>query len=490
MPTTNLIKRSFGWLGVDAGLVLISLAAAYYLRFGDGWPASRPSLVSVLVSALVYIISFHVANLNAENLRGRWKLLAFKTACAVLAGTAAIACVDYADPRLRLGRGILALLALNLSVGEVASRVGCSMLTPDLSERRLLIVGNLKDCLQILRRLRALRPNISVEGLLTDQFPRTATEAPVLGGVMDFAEVARGRGITDVVVASVAAGPQFWRELVDARLSGTRVWCVPDFFEALAGQIPAESLTDGWLVFGRGFQSFERPMTWRIKRLADIACSLIVLVLAAPLIILISLAIKLTSPGPVLFRQVRIGMGDRPFEILKFRSMAAPHHHEGARWTDDHDQRITAVGRCLRRLHLDELPQVINVLRGQMSFVGPRPEQPEFVEMLRARIPYYSLRHYVPPGITGWAQVNFAYANSIKSSREKFCYDLYYVRNLSLGLDLLILFRTVRVLLFGQSILRRPADNWDTPGELSDMPRHLPQTDVFRPDFEKQMTEA
>ncbi|MGO9304694.1 MAG: sugar transferase, partial [Candidatus Korobacteraceae bacterium] len=227
------------------------------------------------------------------------------------------------------------MVALILAVGEAALRVGYSMLIARLPQRRLLIVGNLNACVQVLRRLNVLRSNISVEGFLTDQFPSQPTYAPVLGGMADFRQVAAKQGITDVVVGVVRGGPQLWRELVQARLSGVRVWSVPDFFEALVGQIPAESLSDGWLVFAGGFKSFEHPLTRRIKRLADIACSLTVLVLAAPLMLLISLVIKLTSPGPVFFRQVRIGMGDRPFEILKFRSMMARHEHESARWADD-----------------------------------------------------------------------------------------------------------------------------------------------------------
>jgi exopolysaccharide biosynthesis polyprenyl glycosylphosphotransferase len=467
--TTSFIRRALGWLGVDVALVFISLVAASYLRLGHGWRVSEVSLVSVLVAAFVYLISFYVADLNAAHLALSWRLLAFKTACTVIVGTGVIASLDYVDPRLRLGRGILGLLALNLAVGEVAARVGYSMVVAHLPPRRLLVVGNLKVCLQILKRLKGVRSNISVEGFLSDQFPNEAADAPALGGVADFREVAGRQGITDVVVGTMSGDPQFWRELVQARLSGIRVWSVPDFFQALVGQIPAEILTDGWLVFDGGFGSFEHPTTRRIKRLADIGGSLIVLLLGTPLMVLIGLVIKLTSAGPAFFRQVRIGMGDRPFELLKFRSMVAGHEHKSARWAADQDQRVTGVGRWLRRFHLDELPQVINVLRGEMSFVGPRPEQPELVEMLEARIPYYSLRHYVPPGITGWAQVNFGYANSIKSSQEKFCYDLFYVWNLSVALDLLILFWTLRVLLFGKSILRRPSEIWEAAGELGEM---------------------
>jgi exopolysaccharide biosynthesis polyprenyl glycosylphosphotransferase len=467
--TTGFVRRALCWLGIDIALVYISLVAAYYMRLGYGLRGAGTSLVSVLAVVFVYLLSFYVADLSVASRVVSWRPLAFKTAGAVMVGTAAIACLDYAVPQVKLGRGILGILALNLTVAAVAARVGYIMVIAHLPQRRLVVVGHLKVCLQVLAKLKTVKSNISAEGFLADQFPNEATYAPVLGGVTDFREVVAEKGITDVVVGAIRGNSQFWHDLVVARLSGIRVWSVPDFFQALVGQIPAESLTDGWLVFGGGFGSFEHPLTRRFKRLADIGCSLVVLVLATPLLVLISLVIKLTSRGPVLFRQTRIGMGDRPFELLKFRSMVVNHDNPSARWACDRDHRITGVGRWLRRFHMDELPQLINVLRGDMSLVGPRPEQPEFVEMLKARIPYYSLRHYVAPGMTGWAQVNFGYANSVTGSREKFYYDLFYVRNLSGTLDVLILLRTLRVLLFGQSTLGRPSDIGETAGEITEM---------------------
>jgi exopolysaccharide biosynthesis polyprenyl glycosylphosphotransferase len=199
------------------------------------------------------------------------------------------------------------------------------------------------------------------------------------------------------------------------------------------------------LLFSGGFGFFGWPVARRLKRFEDVCLSLVVLVLTAPLMLLVALAVKLTSRGPIFYRQKRVGKNEELFELVKFRSMEVDGGDRQARWAHVNDVRVTPVGRWLRRFHLDELPQVYNVLRGDMSFIGPRPEQPEFVELLKS-IPYYSLRHCVSPGLTGWAQVNYGYAGCLDSSKEKLQYDLYYVKNLSFALDLLIVLRTIRVL--------------------------------------------
>jgi len=184
--------------------------------------------------------------------------------------------------------------------------------------------------------------------------------------------------------------------------------------------------------------------------LADLLLASVGLVLALPLMLLAGVAIRLTSPGPALFRQRRVGWMGQPFELLKFRSMQMEAEREGPQWAAVDDPRVTAVGKILRKTHFDELPQMINVLRGQMSFVGPRPERPEFVGLLNDSISFYHLRHYVLPGITGWAQVNYPYGASLEDARRKLQYDLYYVCNASPLLDLRTLLRTARVALFRQ----------------------------------------
>jgi lipopolysaccharide/colanic/teichoic acid biosynthesis glycosyltransferase len=205
------------------------------------------------------------------------------------------------------------------------------------------------------------------------------------------------------------------------------------------------NITDeAWFHEQRKLASANRYSSGKAKRLMDVVISFSVLMATLPLWPVIALAIKLNSRGPVFYTQTRTGEGEKVFALSKFRSMIERAEESGALWAEEDDERITAVGRVLRRLHMDELPQLLHVLRGEMSLVGPRPERPEFVRQLKREIPYYSLRHLVKPGLTGWAQVHYPYASSLEASREKLEYDLYYVAHMSLGLDLLVLLKTAQ----------------------------------------------
>jgi sugar transferase (PEP-CTERM system associated) len=221
------------------------------------------------------------------------------------------------------------------------------------------------------------------------------------------------------------------------------------FFERMRGEVPIESLKASWLIYGDGFrQGLARRF---VKRAFDILASAVLLVAAAPVMALTALAIFFEGGGPVIFRQERVGRGGRPFTLLKFRSMRRDAEAGGkAQWAAEKDERVTPVGRFIRKLRIDELPQLFNVLRGEMSLVGPRPERPCFVADLAKEIPFYELRHSVKPGITGWAQVRWSYGASVEDSKRKLQFDLYYVKNHSLALDLLIAIETVRVVLFAK----------------------------------------
>ncbi len=238
-------------------------------------------------------------------------------------------------------------------------------------------------------------------------------------------------------------------ELLECRLRGVRVTNLTDFFERETGQIRVDSLNSSWLIFSEGFR--RNTLRRVVKRTFDIVASSALLVVAAPVMLLTAMAIVLTMGLPVFYYQQRVGEGGRVFRICKFRSMRNDAESDGqARWATAEDDRITPVGRVIRLLRIDELPQIINVLRGDMSFVGPRPERPEFVEGLAREIPYYDARHSIKPGITGWAQVRYAYGASVEDARQKLQYDLYYVKNHTLFLDIMILLDTVQVVLFGK----------------------------------------
>ena len=219
-------------------------------------------------------------------------------------------------------------------------------------------------------------------------------------------------------------------------------------FEEASGRLAIDSLRPSALIFSTGFH--RRWISVVMKRILDVLLSVLGLAIFLPFFALIAVCIRLDSPGPVLYRQVRVGLGGRPFTIFKFRTMRQDAEKVGPQWAQVEDSRISRVGWWLRKTRMDELPQLFNVLRRDMSFVGPRPERPCFVQELRKVIPYYDIRHTVSPGITGWAQVRFRYAASEEDSHRKFQFDLYYVKNLSLLLDLRILLKTIRVVLFGK----------------------------------------
>jgi exopolysaccharide biosynthesis polyprenyl glycosylphosphotransferase len=286
------------------------------------------------------------------------------------------------------------------------------------------------------------------------------TLAPVQGAALrhsgmtvdplELKRLVREEGISRIVVAEPAleAREEITAALLECRLLGVEVEDAVEFYQRTHGKLWLEALDPDRLVFSKGFRI--TPTYLGLKRALDVMCAVAMLVLAAPVMALVALAIKLESPGRVLFRQERVGQFGRTFTLFKFRSMREDAERDGPTWARENDDRVTRVGRVIRRFHLDELPQAINVLRGDLSFVGPRPERPCFVEALAQRIGYYHLRLYVKPGITGWAQVCYPYADSIEDSYEKLQYDLYYARNVSLTLDVRILFRTAMHVLGGR----------------------------------------
>jgi sugar transferase (PEP-CTERM system associated) len=237
-------------------------------------------------------------------------------------------------------------------------------------------------------------------------------------------------------------------DLLRVKTTGVHVTDLSSFFERETGRVDLDSLNPSWLIFSDGFQSGRRLSSIG-KRLFDIVVSAVLLALSAPVIALTAIVIKLESPGPAFFRQKRVGLYGQSFEIIKLRSMRQDAEVGGvAVWAQKDDPRVTRIGSIIRKLRIDELPQAWSVLRGKMSFVGPRPERPQFVADLEARLPYYAERHMVKPGITGWAQINYPYGASIDDARQKLEYDLYYAKNYTPFLDVLILLLTMRVILW------------------------------------------
>ena len=318
---------------------------------------------------------------------------------------------------------------------------------------RVLVFGTGPAAQMVGTTLRAADPLATIVGYFPgpNEKQPTVAEADRLPTHQSLTQTARRLGVDEIIVALTErrSGSMPLRELLDCKLSGVRVFDITTYFERMLGQIRVDFVNAGWLIFGDGFnQGFYRTA---IKRVFDLLCSLVLIVLSAPVMLITAIAIKLESQGPIFYRQERVGANSQVFKVTKFRSMRTDAEKDGKpRWAQAKDDRVTRVGHIIRRMRIDELPQLFNVLSGDMSLVGPRPERPFFVEQLTNEIPYYAVRHSIKPGVTGWAQVRYQYGSTIEDSQEKLQYDLYYVKNHSLFLDFVILFETVGVVLTGK----------------------------------------
>jgi len=239
-------------------------------------------------------------------------------------------------------------------------------------------------------------------------------------------------------------------KLMHLRLSGLHVYELADYYESFMMKVPVFHLQQGWFVLSQGFQLLHHRAWLRLKGMADITIAVAMLIVSLPLMVIVGVLIKLTSHGAVLYKQIRVGKDGVSFTIYKFRTMVDDAESAGAEWAKKNDPRITKIGKVLRSIRIDELPQLFNILKGDMSFIGPRPERPDFTEELEKHIPFYEIRYIVKPGITGWAQVMYPYGSSVEDAREKLQYDLYYIKNYSLMLDFWIMIKTIRVVVGGK----------------------------------------
>ncbi|MBN8507434.1 MAG: TIGR03013 family PEP-CTERM/XrtA system glycosyltransferase [Burkholderiales bacterium] len=342
-----------------------------------------------------------------------------------------------------------------LAVGLAFVHSGLYLMRRVATHPRVLIVGTGPEALALAADLKSTRHNRrDVVGL----YPTSTAAAPQALPADAPCLFRRDQSISDLVsrhrvqeiivaVKEHRGGGVPMDELLACRIRGIPVLDLAAYSEKTRGEVPIDSLKGSWLVYGHGF--VQGHLRRGVKRLFDIAASATLLVLLSPVILLAMLAIKLESPGPAIYRQQRVGLGGRTFWCPKLRSMVVDAEKDGvARWASKQDPRVTRVGALIRKMRIDELPQLWRVLTGEMSLVGPRPERPSFVEALKREIPFYEIRHTVKPGITGWAQVRYHYGESMEDAKRKHQFDLYYVKNNSLWLDLVVIIETVSVIAF------------------------------------------
>ena len=440
----------FAMIATDLAILTLSVTSARHLGY---WSPDGALWLKAAIVAGVTLLALYLADLYKVDFRIRWVELASRLLVALAASATMTAAIGFSVPPVRLGRLAFIHVFGVIVLGLLGSRTAWIALGPKRRMNHRVLVLGVGRSVGVLPELQfsGTRP-FTILGFLEDA-PDAADRVPagfeLLGKTKDLLSLADELRPDLILVALTEmrrALPA--EELLECRLRGINVEEWPTFYEKQTGKILVANLRPSWLIFSDGFVKTET--TRMVKRTMDIGLALIGLSLSLPVMALVALAVKLDSTGPMLFRQKRVGERGRIFVLNKFRSMSVDAERNGAVWATAGDPRVTRVGRWIRQTRLDELPQFWNVLVGDMSFVGPRPERPEFVGTLQREIPFYMGRHSVKPGITGWAQVRHRYAASVEDSMEKLQYDLYYIKNLSPLLDLVILLSTLQVVLFAR----------------------------------------
>jgi sugar transferase (PEP-CTERM system associated) len=452
MQVFNRYVSTRGLTVFAAELVLIagSVTLAAGLQGSDRLAESmwKVGLVTLVCQLCLYYNDFYDLTLVQSNRELIVRLLQAVGAASIL-----LAALYFAIPALVIGDGIFVSALFVFVVGILGWRLLFNSITRSLSlEERILVVGTGEAARKVTRQILAQKDfAYRVIGFIDDD-PRRIGERIVNPGVIgtpaDIPRLVADHQVDRIIVGLADRRGKFpIDELLQAKLSGVRVEDATTTYERITGKILIDDLRPSWLIFSDGFR-VSRLTRW-MKRGIDITLSILLGLVAIPAMVLTAIAIALESGLPVLYCQERVGENGRTFTLCKFRSMRMD-AEEGGRpvWAKDGDERVTRVGRVIRATRLDELPQLWNVLTGDMSFVGPRPERPFFVAELSRKIPFYQQRHVIKPGITGWAQVKYRYGSSIEDATEKLRYDLYYIKHLSIFFDLTIVFDTVKVVLF------------------------------------------
>jgi sugar transferase (PEP-CTERM system associated) len=445
---------------IEAVIFYGSLVLAYWVRFQtlapQPWLGGSSSLwLCAGVFSLINLVSLLALGLYSSRQRARAAGLLVRLVAALAAAGIVMTSVFSLIPHLWLGRGVLGLSVLFALVGTGFSRgVFVRIVDEDLFKRRVLVygIGQRTSAISSLRR-RSDRRGFEIVGYLQPDGESVAVPADRIldasGGIL---ELCNRFDVQEIVVAMEDRRRGFpILGLLECRLAGMEVTELLTFLERETGRVRIDVMNPSWMIFGEGFR--RDPLRLFSSRALDLMASGLLVALSLPVMLFTMLAIKLEDGwrAPIFYGQARVGLGGQTFTVLKFRSMRTDAERDGqAQWAQKSDPRVTRVGNVIRKLRIDELPQIFNVLTGHMSFVGPRPERPQFVAELAQKIPYYVQRHCVKPGITGWAQLCYPYGSSEQDALEKLQYDLYYIKNNTLLFDLAILVQTAEVVFMGK----------------------------------------
>ena len=446
-------------ISIDILLLLIAFFGGIHLRFAVEYEITTIFYKNLIIEALIYVFAMtsSMAAMGMYLLETQRDLntTLFRLMPSVALCFGLMTFIFYVFPETYLGRGTLLYVMILSFIEILLIRVILfKTLNIDILRPRTLVLGIGKNANDLLnpRGEDSDHHQPKIVGFIP--FPGEERRVPaslVISGNQSLLSLVEQYKAKEIIIAPQERRGGYFpiQELLECKMHGIRVMDIATFFERENGHIRMDSLYPSWLVFGGGFdQSVLRSV---IKRIFDVVASATLLIVTLPIMLVTALLIILEDGFPVFYRQERVGKNGLTFMVLKFRSMRKnAEKNQGPQWATTNDPRITRIGNIIRKLRIDELPQIVNVLKNEMSFVGPRPERPYFVNMLNAQVPYYTVRHSVKPGITGWAQVRYPYGSSIEDAVEKLQYDLYYVKNHSLFLDVAILILTVEVVLLGK----------------------------------------
>ena len=445
-------KKQTALLIGDIFLILAAVYLAPVIRFGIFLDPFFVYETSDIITVVVYLLSFYVFDFyNLEEPKDFRYILRFFLAITI--ATVLISAIFYIF-HVRPGSVVLIVSSILIFLSLIGWRyMFDGLFKSNGHARRVLIVGA-GEAGSTLYEFLKTTTDYEVVGFLDDdekKWGMSFSAASVIGGTDIVSTVVKQQKVDKVIIATTRIiQPEVYKRLVEAKFSGVDVYEMPSFYEEAAGKIPVFHTNEMWLGYADIYGVKRNLYNAKIKKIIDKSFAFLGLIMMLPLMCLIAIAIKIDSRGPVFYWQRRVGFNGLIFDLIKFRSMKCDAERNGAVWAKENDPRITRVGRIIRFLRIDELPQLWNVLKGELSFVGPRPERPEFVEQLTQEIPYYALRHYVKPGITGWAQINYSYGATKEDALEKLQYDLYYIKNVTVLLDFYILLRTIRTVLLGK----------------------------------------
>ena len=441
-------------VALDSVCLFFAILFGYMLLYPGGSAALVNSVPGALAIVLAMVILTGALGLYRNNSPDRFWPIVSRVMLAFLVVLPGLHWVFYKLPD---GSVCIPCLAGTMLLGFSGKLVVflLSRVSP-LTQRRVLILGVGSDAVAVKETLDQSRARgLSIVGFYSpyaDQVVDSSIPAnKILTSSKSIGDTTGQHNVSEIVIAmrERRGGSLPLTDLLNCKLRGIKVTDLSSFFELHRSRVRIDLLRESWFIFGDGFRQGKLRMF--IKRAFDMVASVTLLVLALPVMLIAAIAIRLDSPGPTIYRQQRVGLGGKTFNILKFRSMRIDAEKDGKpQWAQTGDSRVTRIGRFMRLTRIDELPQLFNVMAGQMSLVGPRPERPYFVEQLVAQVPFYAARHSVKPGVTGWAQVRHKYGASVDDAADKLEYDLYYVKNHRLLFDLLILFYSVRVVLLAQ----------------------------------------